>query len=520
MAAHAAGTFQRFRGKTGLVMGLGVFGGGVEAARFLAGLCERVIVTDLRDESVLRESIAALSGLPVEYRLGEHREADFLAADVVVHSPAVRPDHPLLRLAREGQAETTMETSLFLEACPARTVGVTGSNGKTTTALLCYEMLCETMGRAQPELAGIWADAPKREAAAGGRVWLGGNCGRPLLNRLDEMTAADVVVLELSSFQLQDLHRIRRSCDVSLLTNITPNHLDWHRDFDEYVEAKTALYAYAPPSVRPWLNLDDPVLARLETGRGRLGYSIRASLGELPDFALSGVGGRMRLAGLPEWSESPRREDLRLPGDFNWSNATAAAALVSSVCRAALPFVRETLRRFRGVEHRLEFCGEVRGARCYNDSIATTPESTLAALSAFEAGVHLILGGSDKGLRYDELARAVSTHRGVERVYLQGANADAIGGALAAVGFASEKLVRFSSFDEACLFAFETAGAGGIVLMSPSSASFYEFAPGRRFTNFEHRGRHFKALVASNAHGDGQETPTPLSREKECFSIL
>ena len=164
--------------------------------------------------------------------------------------------------------------------------------------------------------------------------------------------------------------------------------------------------------------------------------------------------------------------------------------VAADTCSAAI-------RRFRGVEHRLEYCGEVNGARCYNDSIATTPESTLAALSAFDSGVHLLLGGSEKGLSYDALADAIAKHGGIKGVYLQGANADAIEAALARTGM-STPLKRFDTFDEACASAFDALQPGDVFLMSPSSASFYEYAPNKRFTNFEHRGRHFKALVKAH----------------------
>jgi UDP-N-acetylmuramoylalanine--D-glutamate ligase len=185
---------------------------------------------------------------------------------------------------------------------------------------------------------------------------------------------------------------------------------------------------------------------------------------------------------------------MRLPGQFNWSNAAAAFTAASTALpdfRMA-PMMGRTLDRFRGVEHRLEFCGEVNGARCYNDSIATTPESTIAALSAFESGVHLLLGGSDKGLSYDALGKAIAEHPGIKGIYMQGANGPAI---KAAIGGADAPLHEFPTFDAACEAAFANLQPGDAFLMSPASASFYEFAKGQRFTNFEHRGRHFKALV-------------------------
>jgi UDP-N-acetylmuramoylalanine--D-glutamate ligase len=500
--------FERFRGKRGLVMGLGVFGGGIESAKFLARYCKSVVATDLRDEATLADSVAALAGLPVEFRLGEHREQDFIDADVVIHSPAVRPDNRLLELAREHGAEVTMEMSLFIEACPARTIGVTGSNGKSTTTLLCYEMLCEIMQRAQPELAGRWAAPPAEPPTDGPRVWLGGNIGQPLLNRLPEIAAEDWVVLELSSFQLHDWHRIRRSCNIAAITNITPNHLDWHEDFDEYVKAKCAIFDYQDKDGVVLLNAADDVCAQLVefVSERAVPFLVSRQNRLAPGYAPGLVATsntvhfpnrkRFRMRAPRDASMLPAREDLPLPGDFNWENAVIAIGLTALARRrlVGVDDMTRAMRRFRGVEHRLEFCGTVNGGRCYNDSIATTPESTIAALSAFDDGVHLILGGSEKGLDYSELARHIAGHPGIHGVYVHGPSGEGILDALADADPDME-LTTFESFEEACNQALSNLQPGNVLLMSPASASFYEYAPGKRFTNFEHRGQHFKQLV-------------------------
>lgn len=515
--------FERFRGKRGLVMGLGLFGGGTEAAKFLARYCDRVLVTDLRSEEVLADSIRELEGLPIEYRLGEHRRQDFEHAEVVIHSPAVRPDNPLLQAARAHGAEVTMEMSLFIEACPATTVGITGSNGKTTTALLAYEMLCEVMQRAQPELEGKWAEpvgATLASPARAGKVWLGGNCGEPLINYVERMEGNDIVVLELSSFQLQDWHRIRCSCDIAVITNITANHLDWHRDMEEYIWAKKAVYEHQGDDRYAIFNTNDKVTAALlsdlkndlnaagpesESERYAYGYRGAVKNGDDKDLIVDGSSGTMRfpigfgpVLRSEESVDVPRRS-LRLPGEFNWENACAAgAAYAACLPGSGTVSLKRAIERFRGVEHRLEYCGEVNGARCFNDSIATTPESTIAGLSAFESGVHLLLGGSDKGLGFDALAAAIAAHPGIKGVYVQGANANTIETALARTGM-SAPLIRCATFDEACKAVFAALQPGDVFLMSPASASFYEYAPNKRFTNFEHRGRHFKLLVQAHA---------------------
>lgn len=513
--------FARFKGKRALVMGLGLWQGGVEAVKFLHrwGASE-ILVTDLRDEKTLAPSLEAISYIPVTLRLGEHREADFARAQVVIHSPAVRPDNRFLVAAREAGAEVTQEMSLFIEACPAKTVGITGSNGKTTTTTLTYEMLRWSYAPGQASLWTQWADPipssdvpdcvePPEQPP---NVWLGGNLGTPLINRLDEIRSRDIVVLELSSFQLMDWHRICKSCDYSLITNITPNHLDWHRDFAEYSWAKQAIFRYG--GCQALLNADDGETTRMfgdVPEHVRL-FSLKLPAGKLRlgrrdgQVVASGVRGQLKLCVEPqEGNTSPsiiqvaQRADLRLPGEFNWANAVAAAALVSRVLDPEdLGNVSRAMRTFRGVEHRLEPCGEVNGARVYNDSIATDPAATLAALSAFDKGIHLILGGGSKNIDYTELGKRIATHGGIKAIYLQGTTAPVLKAAIAsAVGVQhAAPLNECATFDEACERAFKALAPGDVLLMSPASTSFYEYAPGKKFANFEERGKHFKALVA------------------------
>ncbi|CAG0953518.1 partial UDP-N-acetylmuramoylalanine--D-glutamate ligase, partial [Planctomycetaceae bacterium] len=442
----------------------------------------------------------------------------FAQAQVVIHSPAVRPDNKYLIAARNAGAEVTQEMSLFIEACPAKSVGITGSNGKTTTTLLCYEMLCEIYERAQPELEGKWADPVAKPPKTGKRVWLGGNVGTPLINRLEEITKDDVVVLELSSFQLMDGHRIKKSCDVALITNITPNHLDWHKDFEEYVRAKSAVYRY---SANGWaiFNLNGDGLGELAKERRASGSRVYTYSSENeadwvwsdgPDHAMALISchnDQIRIEDrlydtADTYNPFPlTRQDLRLPGRFNWSNAVGAIAACIGVIRTdyeARAFCTRGLRRFRCVEHRLELCGELNGALVYNDSIATDPAATLAALSAFDWRIHLILGGGSKNVSYAGLCRRIVAHRGIKAIYLQGATAPAIKAAItSAVGATyMSPLHECSTFDEACERAFAALQPGDVLLMSPASTSFYEYAPGKKFANFEERGKHFKALIA------------------------
>ncbi len=518
-------SLERFKGKRALVMGLGLWQGGVEAVKFLHrwGASE-ILVTDLRDEKTLAPSLEAIKHIPVTLRLGEHQEADFRRAQVVIHSPAVRPDNKYLEAARKAGAEVTQEMTLFIEACPAGTIiGITGSNGKTTTTALVYEIFCQVYERAQPELAGKWAEpckpeemAPLENGDSRDRVWLGGNIGTPLINRLEEIDFLDPVILELSSFQLMDWHRIKKSATCGTITNITPNHLDWHRDFEEYARSKQAVFEYwdeygdVPRAI---LNADDPVTAEIAArnpGRFRL-FSIKRGIGAehlLPgrgEIYASGTDGELRLCypSNSAWAAVSgkcfaRREDLRLPGEFNWANAVAAGALAGYTLNPEhLPCIKQGLRRFRGVEHRLEPCGTVNRALVYNDSIATDPAATMAALSAFDKGVHLILGGGSKNIDYTELGKRIATHGGIKAIYLQGTTARAIKAAVGAQH--AVPLHECATFDEACGLAFKALQPGDVLLMSPASTSFYEYAPGKKFANFEERGKHFKTLVVDFA---------------------
>ncbi len=462
-----------------VVMGLGLFGGGVGAARHLARLGYQVLVTDLRSESELAPSLEAIADSGVELRLGEHRDEDFTTAELVVMNPAVKPGNHYIDVARAAGVAVTTELRLFLEACPARVAGITGSNGKTTAAHMTAAML---------------------RAVDGARVWLGGNLGGSLLQDLPEMTPDDLVVLEISSFQLMDLDSAGISPPVAAITNITPNHLDWHRDLAEYVRAKAAIFRHQDTEDVAVLNMDDPVTKRLrDSAPGRvIGFSL------LPGQAEARREGERFLLTRPsgETVELFRLQDLRVPGEHNQANALTAAC-VAHAMGASPAAIAAGLRGFRGVEHRLELVGEVRGVRWFNDSIATTPESTLAALASFRTHpVHLLLGGSSKGLSFDALADAIASHPSLAVVYVHGPTGTEIGEAIRracarrpnpARGLRVEPLRNFAEAIERCA---RGANPGSVFLMSPACASFYEYAPGKKFANFEERGRHFKELVA------------------------
>jgi UDP-N-acetylmuramoylalanine--D-glutamate ligase len=444
-------------GRRVTVMGLGLFGGGLGVTRFLVRAGARVTVTDRKSEHELRESVAELRGLPVTLRLGGHEERDFREADLVVVNPAVPETEPLLRLA--PALETEM--NLFFKLCRAkRTVGITGSNGKTTTTTLVGEIL-----RKRP-----------------GRSWVGGNIGRSLLENLDEIGDDDAVALELSSFQLENLSVLRRSPSVGAVLNVSPNHLDRHGTMENYAAAKRQIVADQTAEHAKVLNGDDPWVRPFAAAspsrtsffslreRPEAGAWIR---GESIDFGSRGV------------IDVSRR---RIRGDFNLANMAAAALstlVVDRGCGGFLSACEEVFNTFPGVEHRLEYVGEKGGVKYYNDSKATDPEATVAALSTLEGPFVLVLGGYDKKTPFDLLAREVAA-RPVRACVLLGQTAAAIEAALRAQSRVPE-IVRVASIEEAVRRV--PVRPGETVLLSPACASW------DMFRNFVERGRAFKDAV-------------------------
>ena len=521
-----------FKGKRVTVLGLGVFSGGVASARYFAARGADVTVTDLLPAEALRKSIDALAPWPVRYVLGEHREEDITGADLVVVGPAVRDDSPFLRLARDRGVPLTTEMNLVFETCRRPVIGITGSNGKTTTT----------------RLVGALYQAVDPETL------VGGNIGRAVLNELEDggegagpggAVDGSPVILELSSFQLHRLAWIRRSPGLAVVTNLSPNHLDWHGTFDAYEQAKRHIVHYQSPEDVVVLNADDKRLREWAAFcPGRVAWFSLEGPVETGCYVRDGQVVFRDGAGAPDASEAggawPDRgpaderiicslDALRLPGPHNRSNLLAA---VTAACLGGIPasVIRSTVEAFRGVEHRLEEVAEINGVRYYNDSACTTPASTVTALRAFDAPVVLIAGGYDKGTAFDGMAEELVRH--ARAAVLIGATADAIeteirkaGGADSAVAdpagggaggsdpagggaggmksptknSAAAKLAaanspviaRAETLDDAVRQSAGLARPGDVVVLSPGCASY------DMFTNFEERGQRFREAVAA-----------------------
>ena len=454
--------FGDLNGKRVTVMGLGRFGGGVAATRFLADRGAKVTVTDLLSDNELAESLAQLDGCPIEnFHLGGHVEEDFTTADLIVVNPAVKRCNRYLQQARQAGIPLASEMNLFWQLNRGKTVGVTGSNGKSTTTALIHSIL----------------------QAAGWNSRLGGNIGCSLLSEVETIQADDWSILELSSFQLHDLNRLPASPDVAVVTNFAPNHLDWHESLDDYRKAKQTILRWQSPQAIAVLNQDDNDVKRWPVYGKTLWFG-SDDQGREGIFA-SGDSCVMRLEGtesvlpLPCW--------LKLPGLHNLQNAMAAAC-ATLVVGVPVDAVQQGLENFTPLPHRLQFVAEIEGRRFYNDSLATTPESAIAAVESFAEPVILLAGGYDKQVDLSQLAETIATR--VKSAVLMGQTAEELTDLLECGEIqCSAAHCECSSFDEAFRCACAHSALGDVILLSPGCASYDWFA------NFQKRGETFIELV-------------------------
>ena len=459
------------------VMGLGLFGGGVGVARHLAALGTEVLVTDLKSEADLRPSVEALAGTGVRFRLGSHDEADFTQTDLVVVNPAVPPGNPFVAAAERAGVPLDTEIGLFVRGCRGRIVGITGSAGKSTTSALLNECLLR--------------------AGLPGRVLLGGNIGRSLLEELPAIGPDDIVVLELSSFQLHWLRREGLRPQVGVLTNVTPNHLDWHGTLASYAEDKAGIVPAAGGTLVA-LRENEIVRAIAAAAPCRVVWTSRADVPEGDAVFWRGealiartVGGNV--GGTVGGSEGVLREiltraDVRLLGAHaGWNIASAAAAALAVAADPAA--IRDAVRGFDGLAHRLKPIGRVRGVLCVDDSKSTTPEAAATALAAFDAPVLLLAGGYDKGLDPEPMIAAAAGR--AKAVLCYGATGAALAPRFEAAGIPD--VLRIGTLAEAVDQAFVLAREGDVLLLSPGHASWDQF------TNYEARARAFAEAVATYA---------------------
>ncbi|MBQ1410299.1 MAG: UDP-N-acetylmuramoyl-L-alanine--D-glutamate ligase [Oscillospiraceae bacterium] len=451
--------FGSLKDKKVLVLGVGV--SNRPLVRLLLRYGIDVRCCDKTPREKLDAEVLELERQGARLHLGEDY-LEGLSGDVVFRTPGLHPDTPQIKALRERGAVITSEMEAFFAVCPAQIIAVTGSDGKTTTSTLIAELL-------------------KKQ---GYRVWLGGNIGTPLLDRADDMEPTDQVVLELSSFQLM---YFPYSPHTAVITNLSPNHLDIHRDMDEYVAAKENLYLHQHSSDLLILNRDNPVThSFVPKAKGRVLEFSRLAEPERGVFLRDGVIWRKGETVEKVLDQS----DILLPGIHNVENYMAAILAVGE--RVTNETIREVARSFGGVEHRIELVREKDGVRYYNDSIASSPTRTIAGLRSFDQKLILIAGGYDKHVPFEPLGPEIVEH--VKTLILTGATAPKIEAAvLAAPNYApgSPEILHEEDFYAAIRLAARLAQPGDVVILSPAGPAF------DKFKNFMVRGQAFKQTVLS-----------------------
>jgi UDP-N-acetylmuramoylalanine--D-glutamate ligase len=459
-----------FASKTVLIMGLGRFGGGVDVAKFAHSTGAKVIITDLATSQQLSYSLNQLRELDgIEFHLGSHAPADFEQADIIVANPAVPVDNKFLQIARRANRFVTSQINIFFELCPAKIIGITGANGKSTTTALTAHLLKSTNN--------------EQLATSDEKVWLSGNIGnRPLLTTLDQINPDDLVVLELSSFQLEQLAEIQKAPHVALLTNLTPNHLDRYGTFTNYCAAKENIFKFqksgdSRPAVSIF-NAEDKIaiewFEKYKNDAGRI--CIKFSADDVSDEL---------------------RKCFALPGRANLLNLAAAVSIARHF-GVDDEQIKSCLPEFKALPHRLELVETINDIPWYNDSKATTPEGAITALDAFDKPTIIIAGGYDKAIPFDELGEKIAEK--AKAAILMGKTASKIASAInnARMSLRAKrrnlskrdtKVELVNSLAEAVQLANQLAETGDVILLSPACASY------DMFENYEQRGREFCKLV-------------------------
>ena len=413
----------------------------------------QVSLRDKRTREQIGEEADRLEAMGIRLLLGENYLEGLCSEDLLLRTPGMYYFHPALQQARQAGVAVTSEMELFFDLCPCKIYAVTGSDGKTTTTTLISEML-KTEGKT---------------------VWLGGNIGTPLLPLTRQMKETDLAVVELSSFQLMDM---KRSPQRAVVTNLAPNHLDIHKDMQEYVDAKKNIFRYQGKDGLLVLNADNDITAAFR-GNGTTRFFSRKGIAYvcIEDGVICRDGRKV----LPV-------KDILIPGVHNIENYMAAIAVVEGLVSDET--IRHVAKTFGGVEHRIELVRVKDGVRFYNDSIASSPSRTIAGLRSFPEKVILIAGGYDKHIPYDVLGPEICAH--VKKLFLGGATGQKIRDAVERCPEYDPntlEIVDCGSFEPAVRAAAAAAKPGDVVLMSPASAAFDQFK------NFMVRGAFFKKLI-------------------------
>ena len=455
------------------VLILGAARQGLALARWLSLHGARVTLNDMRTSDELRIARESLAEYQIDWVLGAHPLELLDSTDVLCLSGGVPLTLPLVVEAVKRGIPLSNDSQIFMEVVPCKTVGITGSSGKTTTTTLVGNMakLATAESRKQTE------DRPAS--------FVGGNIGDPLINYVDDMQADDIAILEISSFQLDQM---TISPNVAALLNITPNHLDRHGTMEAYTDAKARILEFQSRA-------DIAILSRDDKGAWGLRNKVQGRLHTFSARELDkGLDGTYLQDGMLKLRDGDvnltlmSREKVLLRGDHNVANVLAAFAIGHAAGFGAEPML-EAVKDFHGVPHRLEFVRELRGVCWYNDSIATAPERSMAAIRAFDEPIVLLLGGRDKDLAWDELLQLVDER--VKHLVLFGEAAEKIQKTATRLGLGAKRftVARTEHLREAVVKAADVAQAGDVVLLAPGGTSFDEFK------DFAERGERFRTWV-------------------------
>ncbi|MDP1546068.1 MAG: UDP-N-acetylmuramoyl-L-alanine--D-glutamate ligase [Anaerolineales bacterium] len=470
------------------VLILGAARQGLALARWLTRHGSNVTVSDSRHADELASAQASLADVNVSWALGGHPLELLNKTDVLCLSGGVPLTLPIVQEAIKRGIPLSNDSQIFMEAAPCKTIGITGSAGKTTTTTLVGEMAKRSAKdegtRMKDENPSATTDVHPSSFIIHPSVFVGGNIGDPLINYVDEMQADDLAILELSSFQLDQM---TISPNIAAILNITPNHLDRHGTMEAYTQAKARILEFQSAK-------DTAILGRDDAGAWNLRERVK---GKLLTFSLHDLEEGLNGAYLQDELLSLRdgfayvpllmREKVQLRGDHNIANMLAAFT-IGHAAGFKLDAMLEAAEDFRGVPHRLELVRELNGVRWYNDSIATAPERSMAAVHAFDEPVVLMLGGRDKNLPWGELAKLICER--VDHLVVFGEAGEMIQKTVASVG--GERSVdvrRAESLKDAVTLAADVASAGDVVLLSPGGTSFDEFK------DFAERGESFRSWV-------------------------
>ena len=457
------------------IMGLGLHGGGIGAVEFLAGEGAKVLVTDLKAPDRLASSLRRLAKYrDIKFILGQHRSEDFTKADLIIKNPAVNPQSRYLELARKNKIPIETDMGIFIELCPCPIIGVTGSKGKSTTAALVYKLFSSKIDK----------------------ICLAGNIRVSVLSKLKELTKKSLCILELSSWQLDDMILHKRSPCVAIVLNLIPDHLNRYQNFQAYVEAKKHIFYYQTKKDILILNFDDPIVKSFsEEAKSQVIFFGKNLTGKIPQNQIGAYLKDNELYFRNETEPIMKLEEIVLKGEHNIYNILAALTL-AKIYHLSDNLINRSLKNFVPLEGRIEFIKEAEGIKFYNDTSATIPDAVMAAIKSFPdtKNIVLISGGEDKELDYSDLAKTI-VKRVKKLILLKGSASDKIIRELKELLGSDAKYVKLVAGDnltdmkEVVKLAMDFCAKGDIILLSPGAASF------NLFDNEFDRGDQFKRAV-------------------------